>query len=91
MKFSDSLAGGFHIVPKNGSFKIEITAQSFEELFRHYLKFLRNFSRFLPIIIVKAGNKQTEIDMKKNGYMKLNQGVEDWLEEDGINSGISVF
>ena len=35
---SDAIKGGFQIVPKDGSYKIDMTLESFQELFRHYLK-----------------------------------------------------
>jgi V/A-type H+-transporting ATPase subunit E len=36
--FTDAINGGFRIIPQKGSFQIDITPESFEELFRHYLK-----------------------------------------------------
>ena len=35
---SDAVKGGFQIVPKDGSYKIDMGVESFQELFRHYLK-----------------------------------------------------
>lgn len=35
---SKSIATGFQIIPKDGSYKIDMSSEAFSELFRHYLK-----------------------------------------------------
>ena len=35
---SETIEGGFQIIPKDGSYKIDINIDSFQELFKHYLK-----------------------------------------------------
>ncbi|MDH4261797.1 MAG: hypothetical protein OEV78_01995 [Spirochaetia bacterium] len=35
---SEAIKGGFQIIPKDGSYKIDMNVESFQELFRHYLK-----------------------------------------------------
>jgi V/A-type H+-transporting ATPase subunit E len=35
---SEAVKGGFQIVPKDGSYKIDMNVESFQGLFRHYLK-----------------------------------------------------
>lgn len=38
IRFSDSIDGGFEIIPQDGTYKIDLTVEAFQELFRDYLK-----------------------------------------------------